>query len=123
MYNMVDLAWTPLQNHGTFKRNASMLDEIWVVNCSAGLIGKLHLGKQVRISPTELPKAYNAYYFGMSTQIYLVNLPTRNPRSFSSNSVFVHSLFLSNNSTYRYQPNLCQHFFRACSTCRTIECI
>ena len=43
MYNMVDLARTPLQNHGTFKSNTSMLDEIWVVNCSAGLIGELHL--------------------------------------------------------------------------------
>ena len=98
MYNMIDLARTPLQNHGTFKSNASMLDEIWVVNCSAGLIGELHLGKQVQVRPTELPagligelhlgkqvqvrptelpKAYNAYYFGMSAQIYLVYLPTK----------------------------------------------
>ena len=35
-----------------------MLDEIWVVNCSAGLIGELHLGKQVQVRPTELSKAY-----------------------------------------------------------------
>ena len=77
MYNMIDLAWTPLQNHGTSKRNASMLDEIWVVNCSARLIGKLHLGKQVQVRPTELFEAYNAYYFGMSAQIYLVYLPTK----------------------------------------------
>ena len=77
MYNMIDLARTPLQSHGTFKSNTSMLDEIWVVNCSAGLIGRLHLGKQVQVRPTELSKAYNAYYFGMSAQIYLVYLPTK----------------------------------------------
>ena len=54
-----------------------MLDEIWVVNCSAGLIGELHLGKQVQVRSTELSEAYNAYYFGMSAQIYLVYLPTK----------------------------------------------
>ena len=74
MYSMVDLACTPLQNHGTSKRNASMLDEIWVVNCSVGLIGKLHLGKQVQVRPTELSEAYNAYYFGMSAQLCLLSI-------------------------------------------------
>ena len=56
-----------------------MLDEIWVVNCSTGLnlIGEVHLGKQVQVRPTELSKAYNAYYFDMSAQIYLVYLPTK----------------------------------------------
>ena len=52
-----------LDSLGTSKSNASMLDEICVVNCFAGLIGKLHLGKQVQVRPIELSEAYNAYYF------------------------------------------------------------
>ena len=54
-----------------------MLDEIWVVNCSEGLIGKLYLGKQVQVRSTELSEAYNACYFGRSAQISLVYLPTK----------------------------------------------
>ena len=53
-----------------------MLSRRKILFC-VGLIGELHLIKQVQVRPTELSEAYNAYYFGMSAQIYLVYLPTK----------------------------------------------
>ena len=45
-----------------------------------------------------------------------------NPGRFFSNSLFVHSVLcqITHSFLNRYQPNLCQHFSHACSTCHTI---
>ena len=46
----------------------------------------------------------------------------REPRKFSSNSLFIHSLvcLITHSFLHGFQPNLYQHFFYVCSTCHTI---
>ena len=87
-------------------------------------LGKIH--PTVFYAPYELlPSIKNVFillcfFFQFYyTLFHGLERPCMNLGSFSSNSLFVHSLCLSNNSLIS-QPNLCQNFSHACSIYQNI---